>query len=330
LDVVPQVDLPLSELRQYRSSATEPDGLDAFWRSTLDAARGAAQPPSFVPYREADYPLIEVSDVTFSGFAGQPVRAWLILPRNAGSTFPCLVRFIGYGGGRDIPLRHVGPATAGFAVFVMDTRGQGGSWSAGVTGDEAAQGGPEHPGVMTKGIQAPETYYYRRLFTDAARAVETAAAHDAIDEARIAVGGASQGGGLALAAGALVPDRVRLVQAEVPFLCDFPRAIEVAAQHPYVELAEFFAIHTGIVERALNTLSYFDCAVLARKITARCQLSVGLMDDVCPPSTVFAAYNAIEAEKEIAVYPYSGHVVPSAHEELRTSELRQFLTEDRR
>jgi cephalosporin-C deacetylase len=49
---------------------------------------------------------------------------------------------------------------------------------------------------------------------------------------------------------------------------------------------------------------------------------------VCPPSTVFAAYNAIEAEKEIAVYPYSGHVVPSAHEELRVSELRQFLPRD--
>jgi hypothetical protein len=43
---------------------------------------------------------------------------------------------------------------------------------------------------------------------------------------------------------------------------------------------------------------------------------------------VFAAYNAIGADKEIAVYPYSGHVVPSAHEELRMSELRQFLSED--
>jgi cephalosporin-C deacetylase len=132
------------------------------------------------------------------------------------------------------------------------------------------RGGPEHPGVMTRGIQAPETDYYRRLFTDAACAIETAAAHDAIDESRLAVGGASQGGGLALAAAALVPDRVRLVQADVPFLCDFPRAIEVAGQHPYVELAEFFAVHPGMVEQALETLSYFDCAMLAKKITARC------------------------------------------------------------
>ena len=49
------------------------------------------------------------------------------------------------------------------------------------------------------------------------------------------------------------------------------------------------------------------------------------MDDVCPPSTVFAVYNAIDAEKEIAVFPYSGHTVPSAHEELRLGELREIL-----
>jgi cephalosporin-C deacetylase len=31
------------------------------------------------------------------------------------------------------------------------------------------------------------------------------------------------------------------------------------------------------------------------------------MDDTCPPSTVFAAYNAYVAEKEIAVYPFNSH-----------------------
>jgi cephalosporin-C deacetylase len=321
---MPQFDLPLEQLRSYRTSRAEPAGLDVFWATTLDEARSAAHPPSFVPYREADYPLVEISDVTFSGFAGQPVRAWLIVPRHAAGPLPCVVRYVGYGGGRDVPVRHLAATAAGVAVFVMDTRGQGGDWSAGDTPDDSPVGGPEHPGVMSRGIHSPETYYYRRLFTDAVRAVETAAKHEAVDETRIAVGGTSQGGGLSLAAASLAPEQVRLVQAELPFLCDFPRGIEVA-QHPYRELAEFFAVHPGLVEQALETLSYFDCALLAPRITARAQLSVGLMDDICPPSTVFAAYNAIDSEKEIAVYPYSGHTVPSAHEELRLSELRQIL-----
>jgi cephalosporin-C deacetylase len=47
------------------------------------------------------------------------------------------------------------------------------------------------------------------------------------------------------------------------------------------------------------------------------------MDDICPPSTVFAAYNEINvADKEIAVYPYSGHSWPQAHVERQLRHLR--------
>jgi len=35
--------------------------------------------------------------------------------------------------------------------------------------------------------------------------------------------------------------------------------------------------------------------------------SVGLMDKICPPSTVYAAYNHWAGEKDIKVYPYNGH-----------------------
>jgi cephalosporin-C deacetylase len=31
------------------------------------------------------------------------------------------------------------------------------------------------------------------------------------------------------------------------------------------------------------------------------------MDETCPPSTVFAAYNVYAAAKDIAVYAYNGH-----------------------
>jgi cephalosporin-C deacetylase len=31
------------------------------------------------------------------------------------------------------------------------------------------------------------------------------------------------------------------------------------------------------------------------------------MDTICPPSTVFAAYNHYAGPKEIEVYPFNGH-----------------------
>jgi cephalosporin-C deacetylase len=52
---------------------------------------------------------------------------------------------------------------------------------------------------------------------------------------------------------------------------------------------------------------------------------VGLRDTITPPSTVFAAYNAITAPKEIAVFPYSGHDVPTAHAERQLSAFAQEL-----
>src|SRR4029077_13561619 len=86
--------------------------------------------------------------------------------------------------------------------------GQGGRWTTGATGDRQGDpaAGPENARVMTRGITRPEGYYYTRLFTDAVLAVETAS--ELTGAPRVAVSGASQGGGLALAAAALVPPAV--------------------------------------------------------------------------------------------------------------------------
>jgi cephalosporin-C deacetylase len=146
-----------------------------------------------------------------------------------------------------------------------------------------------------------------------------------VDPARVAVRGVSQGGGLSLAAAALCGDRVRLCHAEVPFLCDIQRAITITAKTPYAEIAHFLDQHVSLVPRALDTLRYFDCALLARRITARCMLSVGLMDDICPPSTVYAAYHEITAPKELVVSPFGTHTVPAAQVEHALAHLRRHL-----
>jgi hypothetical protein len=95
---------------------------------------------------------------------GQPVKGWLILPSQRTGKLPCVVEYIGYGGGRSFPTDWLLWASAGYAHFVMDTRGQGSAWSAGDTPDLYAEGGNAHfPGSMTKGILDPKHYYYRRV-----------------------------------------------------------------------------------------------------------------------------------------------------------------------
>lgn len=318
---MPRFDLPLEDLRRHRTASSKPSDFDQFWQRALAHARRLASEPLFEAYRPEVYGSLAVDDVTFSGADGHPVRGWFMRPAAATGRLPCLVQFVGYGGGRSLPADHALYPAAGYALFVMDTRGQGGTWSPGATGDPGAGiSGPEHPGVMTRGIADPETYYYRRLYIDAVRAVETARAHPQVDPDRIAVGGMSQGGGFALAAAALAPDLVRLCHADMPFLCDIERAVAMGMEHPYLELAAYFAQHGDLADSARRTLAYFDCAHLAGYIRARCLVSVGLFDVVCPPSTVFAAYNAIQAPKEIAIYDYSNHEIPVSHSELRLAD----------
>jgi cephalosporin-C deacetylase len=159
---------------------------------------------------------------------------------------------------------------------------------------------------MTRGIQSPETYYYRRLFTDAVRAVQAAREHPVVDAERIISAGASQGGGISLAVAGLVPDLAGVL-ADVPFLQHFPRAIEMTDAYPYKEVAAFLATQRDKAEQVLRTLSYFDGVNFAARAKAPVLYSVALMDDVCPPSTVFASYNHYAGPKEISVYTYNGH-----------------------
>jgi cephalosporin-C deacetylase len=324
---MPLLDLPLQELIDYRSAVSAPEDLDAFWEQAIASAAAAALDPVLTRYEPEAYGALTALHVVFSGADGDPINAWYLRPAAAGETpLPCRVTFIGYGGGRDLPAAHTLYPACGYAAFVMDTRAQGGTWATGATADRGAgSSGPEHPGVMSRGIASPETYYYRRLYVDAVRAVETAAGLDGVDPDRIAVAGKSQGGALALAAAALVPERIRLCHADVPFLCDIERGMDVAIDPPYTELVTFLSVNPELETAARRTLGYVDNAVLASRIRATTLVSVGLRDTITPPSTVFAAYNAITAPKEIAVFPYSGHDVPTAHAERQLSEFAREL-----
>jgi len=314
-------DLDLEQLKVYKPPRQEPADFDAFWQATLADARRHPLDARFEP---VDYGLktVESFDVTFAGYGGQPIKGWCLLPRHRPGPLPCVVEYIGYGGGRGFPLEWLVWSSASFAHLVMDTRGQGSTWRAGHTPDLRPDGSnPHHPGFMTDGVLDPKTYYYRRVFTDAVRAVEAARSPPAVDSTRLALVGGSQGGGIALAVSGLVPD-VAAVMPDVPFLCHYRRATEISDAAPYSEIARYCMVHRDKIETVFNTLAYFDGVNFAVRAKARALFSVGLMDEICPPSTVFAAYNYYAGPKDIRLYHYNHHEGGQAYQ---TVEQIKFL-----
>jgi cephalosporin-C deacetylase len=303
---VPRFDLPLAELQSYAPEIAEPADFDEFWRATLSEARAAGGETVVVPV-ETPLTTIEAYDVTFPGFGGEPVKAWLLLPAGAQHPLPAVVEFNGYGGGRGLPFERLGWAASGYAHLFMDTRGQGSMWGAGGDTADPHGTGPSSTGFMTRGIENPADYYYRRVFTDAVRAVDAVRALPQVDATRVAVCGGSQGGGIALAAAGLCDDLVAVLP-DVPFLCHFERAVGLTDRDPYQEVVRYLSVHRGADEQVFRTLSYFDGANFAKRATAPALFSVALMDFTCPPSTVFAAFNHYgAADKDINVYTHNDH-----------------------
>lgn len=314
---MPMFDLPLADLITYRPDVAEPADFESFWLETMADTRAhdLAVTSTLIDNKLA---LIDSYDVTFAGFGGATVQAWLHVPSGASGPLPTVVQYHGYSGGRGFPYSFTQWAQAGYAHFVMDTRGQG--WKVGggsATVDASADAGIMHtPGFMTSGITDPATYYYRRVYADAVRLLEVARASELVDPGKIILTGGSQGGGITLAVAGIAPlVGIDLLGAapDVPFLCHFQRAIELTDRHPYGEITEYLAGWRDQVDTAYQTLGYFDGVNLGRRARAQTLFSVGLMDPICPPSTVFAAYNHYatladtDVAKDIRVYSHNQH-----------------------
>jgi cephalosporin-C deacetylase len=314
---MPSIDMPLEQMRQYKPPLYREADFEQFWDTTTRRALEQPLNAELIPY---DLPCegLQCYAVRFDGFEGGRLAGWYVRPVKHGR-FPGVCVYHGYSLRGARPLDLIALAAQGLCVLSMDCRGQNGQ-----SQDALVAGEGQVSGWMTKGIRDPESYYFRYVYADAIRALELLAGRDEVDESRLAITGGSQGGGITIAVAAL-SDRPILALPDIPFLCDFRRAIEIAAGGPYAELVTFAKTYPHLHSEMLRTLSYCDTINLAPWISCPTVVCNCLWDDVCPPSTVFASYNHMTCEKRMELFPFHKHEIPYERNESRFRLLMETL-----
>lgn len=288
------------ELFGYLPEQTKRADFDEFWEQTIKKAENVPLRPEKLLY---DYPgnYVKVYSITYYGFDETKIHGWYIVPQFTGEKkHPCLINYHGFTGNRGMPSDFMVWAVQGIAVLSVDCREQSGE-----TGNSAVYSTGSVQNVVSKGILDKNEYYYRAVYMDCLKAIDFAGTCEEVDKDRIIIHGGSQGGGLGMAVCSL-DSRPWMALVDVPSCSNLEKRVE-GAFGAFGSITEYLKKYPDRLERAYETLSYFDTMNMADRIKCRVLASVGIKDNICPAKLYFASYNRIKSPKEIRIYPFNGH-----------------------
>ena len=282
---------------QYGTSAVRPDDFDTFWDGLLAEAASIPLNPTLTHIPMRSTAEVDVYEIGYDSLDGVRIAGWYCVPkeRYIPPPYPALLIVPGYISEPTLPKSW---AKLGYAAVGVAPRGKLRS---------NARFNPGYPGLLVNNIIDRNTYSYRGFYIDASRAVDFVLTRPEIDKSRIGVHGSSQGGALTITTAALRSDVITCGAAGAPYLCGFMDAASLTDSYPYEEMNEYLRLHPEREAAMRETLNYFDGINFAPRITCPMLVYVGEADDVCPPETGYAFYNALTSEKVIHAYPRCAH-----------------------
>lgn len=179
---------------------------------------------------------------------------------------------------------------------------------------------------MFLGLKDKKSCYFRHGIIGAANAVKWLQKQPCIDPSRIGYRGISQGGGFGLILGGLLPEAFKAILVNVPALCDHHAFLQ--KRSPGWPALCFCRPGTVDAQAASQTANYYDAANFARYIKVPVRVICGYVDTVCPPGSVYAAYNVIAAQDKMLLAEYDrGHNASKHYNTLRNTFLKKKLRE---
>jgi len=282
-----------------KATTTMPGDFERFWEQTLESARRVPLAPVMTRLTRWSTPDVNVYHISFQNDRpGSRLYGMLSVPARAGK-FPAMLVLPGAG------VRPYFPDTALARKGVIHLR-------LGIHGIPVDRDSLLYNELRATalarywatGIESRDSYYYRRVFAGVVRAGDFIFSLPRFDGTNYVVQGGSQGGGLAVVAGAL-DTRVKAVAVIHPAMADhFAYLAGQPGGWPHV-----FADTVGMraMPEKMETLRYYDVVNFARLLRVPGFYTWGYNDVTVPPTSMYAAYNLVAAPKELFLAPEVGH-----------------------
>lgn len=285
--------------RRIRPSLPAPADFDAFWSAQKKQLAGVPINARLTPV-EAQTGGVECFDLQ-ADCVGAPVSGYYSRPTGARARSLPIILTVHGAGVRSAELETAADwARQGFLALDINAHGiPNGKPDAYYA--ELAKGSLKE--YRTQGRESRDTIYFRGMFLRLVRAIDFLTAQPEWDGRTVIVYGSSQGGAQAIVAAGLDP-RVTFFGAAVPAMCDHTGSV-VGRVNGWPKLVP--GDTDALDGKVRETARYYDAVNFASRTRAAGIMSVGFIDNICPPTTVYAAYNALKGKKEIFNDPPSRH-----------------------
>ena len=301
--------------QQIQPACQLPEDFTEYWASTLAEARKTPLNATMELWPERCTHVDNVYKVSFQTKAGGGRYYGILTVPKAEGKYPALLRVPGAG----VRPYSGDTYTAPGKLIVLEV---------GIHGIPVTMQQPVYDDLANGALNNYWTfrsddrnaYYYNRVIVGALRAVDFICSLPQYNGKALGVAGSSQGGALSVITAAL-DSRVTFLAAVHPALCDHEAWFEKRAcgwPHHYYYYGE-------PSDKVRQTLRYYDTVNFARQLTVPCWFSWGYNDEVCPPTSMYAAYNVVSAPKELHPYLETGHYWDQEQWEVWQSWIRQQL-----
>ncbi|MCX7824771.1 MAG: acetylxylan esterase [Verrucomicrobiae bacterium] len=283
---------------QIKPSLPAPDDFDAFWTAQKKKLAAVPVNPCLTPVKS---PLegVDCFDLQADSI-GAPVSGYLARPGGAKPKSLPIILLVHGAGARSSSLgAAAGWAKQGFLALDINAHG-------------IPNGKPEEfytslrdgelKDYRLRGRESRDTIYFRGMFLRLVRALDFLTAQPEWDGRAVVVHGSSQGGYQSLVAAGLDP-RVTFFAAGVPAGCDHTGCV-VGRVNGW---PKFIATGEKPAPNVVEAVRYYDAVNFAARTKAAGIITVGFIDTTCPPTGVYAAYNALRGRKEIFNDVFCGH-----------------------